>query len=464
MKKLNISSLVVDYLNTHLEMIGTVRNINNPENLYINADLKNSYVNEPDADKLLPSIGIPVYENLGAVKFDTLLYDGEPLHFKTTFFAATNNGTIYANGNLNLKNKLMEYDLSCKTTGLNLAPVINISTNLNSNFAIKGKGVTPEDLQANISFSASDSKFLGNNFNELIMDITANEKVINYKTKIRKDTSNLTLSGKFNFLNENNPSYGFNGFAQNINLQDFTGDSTLASNLNFNINADGENFDIEKMNLFLMLTLTKSKIGEKNIPDSTRAIVDLRRDDEGKHIINFISDLADITLQGNFSLKDAISIITAESKLLTKLVKEKSSEIFKADSSIVNENQISNSKFVKASDEESADLIDSTFAMQYNIEFKDFTLLSLLLGNDQLEIDGYVNGEIKNNNNDLLASLNTEMKYLKYWGKDDVFFLSNLNLGFNIENNLSAKSLSDVSAKLKLNTDRVFMGSDIYDL
>ncbi len=102
--------------------------------------------------------------------------------------------------------------------------------------------------------------------------------------------------------------------------------------------------------------------------------------------------------------------------------------------------------------------------MQYNIEFKDFTLLSLLLGDDQLEIDGYVNGEIKNNEGNLSLSLNTEMKYLKFWGKDDVFFLSNLNMDFNVENNFSAKSLSDISAGLNLKTDRVFIGSDIYDL
>ena len=464
LKKLNISSLVVDYLNTHLEMIGTVRNINNANNLYINADLKNSYVNEPDADKLLPSIGIPVYKNLGVVKFDTLLYDGEPLNFKTSFLASVNKGSIHATGILDLRKKLMEYDLSGGTTALNLDPVMNIQSNLNSKFAIKGKGVAPIDLQANISFSANNSQILGNSFNSISMNVTAKEKIINYKTKISKDTSNLTLSGKLNFLDENNPSYDFNGFAQNINLQDYTGDSTLASSLNFNIDADGENFDIEKMNLFLMLTLTQSKINGKNIPDSTRAILDIRKNEDGKHIINFISDLADITLQGNFSLKNAISILTYESKLLTKLIKEKTDKIFQTESLSENKNQ--NAAVQSQNDFSTEDIIpiDSAFSMQYNIEFKDFALLSLLIGNNQLEIDGYVNGEIKNDNNNLSIALNTEMKYLKFWGEDNVFFLSNLDVDFNVENNFTAKSLSDISAGINLKTDRVFMGSDIYDL
>ncbi len=464
LRKLNISSLVVDYLNTHLQMNGTVRNIDHAENMYINADLKNSYVNELDADKLLPSIGIPVYENLGVVKFDTLLYDGEPLNFKTTFFAVTDHGTIGATGSLDLTKKLLGYDLSCSTTNLNLAPVINIETELNSNFHIKGNGVSPKDLQANINFNASNSQFVGNHFNTLSMNIKAHEKIIDYSVEILKDTSKAALNGKFDFANEIDPSYNIKGFVHNINLQEFTGDSLLTSNLNFNINADGESFDLEKMNLFLVLTLNQSTIKGKSIPDSTHAIVDIRKNDEGKHIINFISDLADITLQGNFSVKNAISILTNEANLLTKLVKEKTNEIFKTDSSVVNENQSNNLKIDKINSMDNITDIDSSFSMQYNIEFKDFTLLSLLIGNDQLEIDGYVNGEIKNNNNNLSITLNSEMKYLKYWGKDNVFFLSNLNMGFNVENNFSAMSLNDITAGLKLNTDRVFMGSDIYDL
>ncbi len=339
LKRLNISNLVVDYLNTHLEMNGIVRNIDHANNLYINADLKNSYINEPDADKLLPSIGMPVYENLGVVKFDTLFYDGEPLNFKTTFYALTNHGSINAKGTLDLTKKLMGYDLTCSTAGLNLAPVINIETNLNSDFAIKGNGVSPKDLQANINFNASNSQMLGNHINKLKMDLTANEKLIDYSIKISKDTSNASLNGNFDFTKENNPSYNVKGFAHNINLQEFTGDSSLSSNLNFNINGDGENFDPEKMNLFLILTLTQSTIKGKGIPDSTHAIVDIRKNDEGKHIINFISDLADITLQGNFSVKNAISILTNESKLLAKLVKEKTNEIFKTDTLAVDENQ-----------------------------------------------------------------------------------------------------------------------------
>ena len=76
------------------------------------------------------------------------------------------------------------------------------------------------------------------------------------------------MTGKLNFLNENNPAYGFKGYAKNMNLQDYTSDSTLTSDLNFDIDADGENFDLEKMNLFLTLTLTQSKIKGKNIPDT----------------------------------------------------------------------------------------------------------------------------------------------------------------------------------------------------
>ena len=81
---------------------------------------------------------------------------------------------------------------------------------------------------------------------------------------------------------------------------------------------------------------------------------------------------------------------------------------------------------------------------------KSLHFFHFYLGNNQLEIDGYVNGEIKNDNDNLSLTLNTEMKYLKFWVKENVFFLSNLDVGFNVENKFSAKTLDDISAELKL--------------
>ncbi|MEO8398620.1 MAG: hypothetical protein ABI550_02270, partial [Ignavibacteriaceae bacterium] len=210
------------------------------------------------------------------------------------------------------------------------------------------------------------------------------------------------------------------------------------------------------------LTLTQSTIDNKNIPDSTRAIVDLRKSEDGNRIVNIISDLADITLQGNFTITNAVSILSSEAEILSKAATEKINQIFGVQASADELNK--SIKEELKTNQEDFKALDSLTSIKYNIEFKDFTLLSILMGNNQLEIDGEINGEIINKRNNLSITLNTVLDYIKYWGENDVFFLSNFEMNLDVENNTAANSLKDISANLKLNTKRIFMGSDITDL
>ena len=452
--KLNIDELEIKYDSTMLMAKGDIRNLDHPADMIIRTSFYNSYANQNDVNKLLPSIKVPVFPALGLLKFDTLIYNGKPLDFNSTVYLKTEKGDIAVNAGLNLSNPVIQYDVSFKTINFDASPFTGFNTNLNSHGNIKGKGVSPKDLSANVNYVADGSTFNGSPLDILRLKVSAKSKDIKYRFRAASDNMNTTMTGNFDFT-DSNPSYKLNGRVKDLNVAKITMDTSLTTSLNFSITAEGNNFDLNKLNLFLNLKLYNSYVNNIHI-DSTRAIVDLRSNDKGHRIINIISDLADITLDGSFSINQAVNLLSAEADFLSYSVKNKINEFLPSPNNIQTENKFINKNLFAP--------VDTSSDIQYLIDLKNFELISLLMGSNQLEVDGELSGEIKNNKDSVQLSLKSRLDYVKFWDKEEVFFLSHLNLNFNLKNAFNANSLHDVYANLNLKTDRVFTGKDIKNL
>ena len=453
--KLNIDLLEVQYDSTRLNAKGNIRNLDDPDDMYITTVFYDSYANQSDVNKLLPSIHVPTYPELGLIKFDTLAYKGRPVDFNSNIYLRTNKGDLAANANLNVAGALFQYDVRFRTVNFDISPFTGINTNLNSRGRIKGEGTAPQDLNANFYYNADGSIVKENKIDTLRLRMSAKSQNISYRLRASSDTLKALLSGNFDFTNHV-PAYKIKGDIEDLNIAKLSADTTFNTSLNFSINAEGENFELDKMNLFLNMKLYNSFVNNIHV-DSTRAIVDLRSNDNGQRIINIISDLADITLNGNFSIDQVVKLFSAEANLLSASIKNKTEEIFPG-----SQNMNTGSNSFSAGNLFSA--VDSSTSIQYLIDLKNFELMSLLLGNNQLEVDGELSGEIKNDKDSVKVSLKSRLDYVKFWGKRDVFFLSNLNFNFNLANSFNSNSFNDIFTSLHLKMDRIFMGNDIKDL
>lgn len=454
-KLLHLGQLEVGFQNTHLAASGQVENLDAGQDMLISVQFDNTYINQADLNDLLPSMNLPVYEEYGTLRFDTLTYKGKPLDFFTQIRLNTDKGMMAVTGSLNLGADPMSYDLFFTTENLDIAPFAGVSSNITSRGSIKGQGVKPDSLNAEVKFFAGGSVVDGNKMDTLRLIADAKNKIINYKLTAVSDTSMASLEGSFDFKNNKQPGYEFDGELKNLNLADFTKDSLL-TDLNFSIQASGEGFNPDSMNLFLSTTLYNSSIKGINI-DSTRAIVDLRKNDDGERVVNIISDLADITLTGNFTVTDAAGLMSTEMKIVTNAVKDKLNNLIPSDVGV-------DSLGLTVSDIPTVESAGGKTRMDYVVEFKDFQLLSLFLGGKQLELDGDVQGKLEETEDSLNFTFKTNLDYLKYWGKNDVFFLSKLSLDLGLHNNLETISLSQLNANVDLSIERIFTGSDIKDL
>ncbi len=224
----------------------------------------------------------------------------------------------------------------------------------------------------------------------------------------------------------------------------------MQSDLNFYLEGEGEQFDQDKLNLFTSLVMENSTIRGLQI-DSTRAIVDIRNEKD-RRVINVISDLADITLSGNFNISELIDVLNYKSNMFSSAVNEKINNIqYPASSKIFNDNT-------------SLASLNPDIDLYYALEFKDFELLSLFLGNAEIEIDGELTGKINTYPDSIYVSLNTNLDYFKFWDGNELIYLSQLDLEFLFSDILSATDLTSVITDIKLKARKIFLGSDFDNL
>jgi hypothetical protein len=455
-KLLNLDLIEVTCRSTHLQAKGTIENLDAGRDMFITTNFNNTYVNLQDIHDLLPSLQTPVYEDYGLLKFDTLVYKGKPLNFFTQADVTTKKGSFGVDGNLNLEIEPLTYDINIRTQNLDLAPVAGVNTDLTSSGSVKGQGVKPDSLNASVQFFAGGSVLNGTRMDTLKLIADAKSKNINYRLTAVADSLFASLNGKFDFNDSKLPSYELTGDIRNLDLASILKDSSAGTDLNFSIDASGKGFNPDSMDLFLSTLLYKSSVNGINI-DSTRAILDIRKNDGGERVVNLISDLADITLTGDFTVMNAAGLMTTEMKILTNAVKVKLRDLLppsrEADS------LVSPVQYIPQNGRNGLKT-----RIDYVVEFKDFRLLSLLLGGKQLELDGEVQGRVEENADSIKFTFQTNLDYLKYWGKNDVFFLSRLNLNLALFNDLGNISFSQLNADADLSIERIFMGNDITNL
>lgn len=446
-KKLNLT-----YNNTILNANAKLKNLLDVDNMNFDLSIINSYLDPSDPNKLLRNIELPEYKEFGVVKIDTLNYKGGPLDFKTTFVLKTDKGNLKGNANIDLRPAEMIYDATLYTNEFDLGSFTSIPTNINSEIKISGAGFNPEKMKMDFTLNAAASKFGDKYFKDLILNAKAENGLISTGLMLRSDSSSANLMANLDFRNPNDPTYDIKGKTNGINLAKLLSNQSLDSELNLSFEASGQGFNPDSMDLFLVTDIQKSRFLDFDI-DSTRLILDLRRNDSGKKIINIISDIADFTISGNFLLASLGDVLSREADIINESIGEKLDPIFNKDS-IYNSNSQNPTNYTQQSVKD--------FDLNYLLDFKES--MNLTFGKNQIELDGQMDGYMKSINDSLSISLNSDFDYLKFWNDESVYFLINSNLNCNLSNHLNSGYSGNLDAEIEFNSERIYAGANIYNV
>lgn len=453
LNNLAIDQLTLGFLNTKIQLKGNLYNALNVNDFSIQADLSGSVIDPADPAKLLPSESLPDYSDFGVITFDTLTFTGNPVDFNTIISLRTDKGSdISGFANLNLKEKVKKYDIDLSTRNFDVSAFAGLKTSLNSNLKMKGEGFSPDEMNSNISIISVRSTIGDSYLEDLKLFTIAENGKIESNIELALDSaSTFNLVSTFDFSELQDPSYNLEIVSRNLNIGKIISEDELESRFNFELQAEGKGFDPDSLDLFMFMNIHDSYIYEFDI-DSTAIIVDIRRNDNGRKIINVISDIADLTISGQYSISTLTDVITAEIQLLQKSFIERYSFLLP-------EREPGETILT----DESKKLLQlEVLSLDYLVDFKDF--LTLRFNSSEIEIDGSITGKILATEDSVAFSSRLDINYFKYWNNVDLFFLTRTRLDFDLWNKIQDGSFENVSAYLFFRSNRLYAGSNFYDI
>ncbi len=188
-------------------------------------------------------------------------------------------------------------------------------------------------------------------------------------------------------------------------------------------------------------------------------IADIRSNEDSR-VINIISDLADLTITGKYTITEMFDLITDEVNLLSSSIQEKIAQVRPPQF----DNTEPEAKMVELINKTSDNLVNKNLDVQYLLELKSFELISLFLGNAEIEIDGEITGKLFSSADTTFLNLETKINQMRYWDGLDLYFLSDFKLDLSMRNRPLLNSFEDFFADVKINSKRIFIGSEITDL
>ncbi|MCK9280823.1 MAG: hypothetical protein M0P71_09390 [Melioribacteraceae bacterium] len=448
---IRIDRLLVEYLDTKIDLNGRAQNLNTPENLYFNANIVNSSVYYKDVNELLPTLEIPKFAQLYLEDIN-ISFDGEPQKFSSTISAKLDNGEIKLNAKMNLKTKLMEYDITGETTNLNLMPVIGLNTDLNSSISIKGKGTSPQNLNTSGDITLISTMIDSTMIDDLELKFTAANKKIDLTAEGNSNKSNIYLSSQIIFDNENVPSYSAIGNIYNLDLSKFLNDKKYSSNLNFFFSAEGESFDLDSLNTRISLGVENSTYKDFEIDFSSIDIT--ANTDDSFREIKLESDFIDFRVFGDFSTNQAIELVSYEASAISKVIQEKLASL----------NPLQVLKTKKTIEEEILEIpyaASNPIHINYEFKFKDFDLIARLIGNDRIDVEGSGEGTIDNKDNNFVITTDMKIDYFLMKSGESIIYLSDSDLNLNFVRDNRYLSFDKLLGTTSISGKRLFFGSTI---
>lgn len=451
--KVVIDELNLAVKNSFLNLSGRLTNLEDPSNLFVDADITDSKIYYQDVIELLPSLNLQKLDDLH-LKNLNINFKGKPQNFAVKLDGAYKEGKINLDSKLDFTKELLNYDVKYKFSKLDLTSVLQTPCRINSEGTIKGRGIEPRNLQTDLSIKADNSFLSEYKIDDLSFKANAKLKKINVDFEGIVNNAKADFSGNLDFTDNVNPGYDLSGTIDSLHLPNFVDDTTLASNLNFNFDAKGKSFNLDSIEAEFKFGVYNSVYKGYNV-DSSNIIINLQRNAGGRQI-NLTSDFVDLSFGGDFSLNRAVDIISYETSTISQIISDKLTEL--------NPLNVISDSVETAEDIVVPEYATKNLTIDFSFKFKDFDLIAVLLEKERIDVGGSGEGRIENTSQNFTVSTDLNVDYALSAGEGEIFYISNLNTHLNFSRDNRTISFDNLFGSLSINGDRVFAGTNVENI
>lgn len=446
---LDINRFLIEYDKTRLDLTGSVVNLVSSDQLYFDVSAKNSNINLEDINSLLPTLELPVYKTLALNNFN-LRYRGTPTNFIVGIDAKIGNGRLKLDSKLDFSKPQLIYDVVFDARNLDISEVLQYPTILNTKGNVTGLGTDPTLLQAGLKLESFKTKLYGYNIDSLKLNVVGKAKIIQLDLTGLVNNSKTIVGGSLDLTNSLSPAYNLTGSFKNLDLSQFTNDTSYSTSLNFNFQSNGRDLDLDKMVGDFKLDFDASVFKTTFFEDASLELK-LSKSDSLRQI-DLISNFVDFNISGNFSLQDAVEVLTYQGIQNTQIIQSKIKEL----NPVSNNMGIIDTTIISPID---TSITNKKIDFDYRFKFKDFDLIAAIIGQEELGIAGVGGGSVKNNSTNFSINTNLKLDYFYTLTDNEILYLSNLDTDLNFSRDNRNNSFDNLFGALSVGSDRIVAGS-----
>ncbi|MBI3586422.1 MAG: hypothetical protein HY088_04760 [Ignavibacteriales bacterium] len=358
---LNIKNFALHTAHSVIQSTGTITNLHQPKDLELNLTCLNNKIEPQDVLEHLPGLKILDLTSLGAVKYDLWL-KGKPALFKAQLSANSKAGKVELDGTFDTREEELIYDGVIRTAHLDLRHLLddeNLESKLNATITVKGSGTNIRTLTSTVQVAIDSSEFYGLPVGQTVIALDAAGQTLRSRVSASISSSRLEFNGTLKFQPHDLDSYQIDGKASSLNVADFMKEKRYASDLSFDLHAEGTGLTYKAMRGNLDVNFSRSSFGKESFQKGGLTI-SLNTSDPSRQQFRFTSDIATLEVLGKFTPPSFIAAITQGSKLIGEAVRH---QFVALDSLRASSSKVAHTEFQSRS-AELKEPVDAQFTLQ----------------------------------------------------------------------------------------------------
>lgn len=385
----DIKELELKSRQTGLKLAGNILNVMKADRMRISAEITNSTLNPLDIHELMPGLNLKQFLEFPTIKIDSIGFYGSPLNFRGGLGLKSASGNIAGTYAFDFSKPDAFYEADLRTEKLDISKYVKMPMNLTSKIRARGHGFNPSNAEFELDI-LGDQSLAGNYFFDLFDLKTKGSKgkiLLDMKARLGEQSGQIT--GDLDLSNMERPVYSIASTFNNIKPAEFFGEGMDNSLLSFTLEAEGEGFNPNDMNVTARLDMKDTRIKGDDLGEIEADLRVIATPDMMKDIF-ITSNLFTISTSGKFDYATLGSNMGIESQRLmadvTKLLKNYYPDFF--------EDSVQTAAGTNPLTGTASPKITSSDSLAFSFQVKDLGPLRKFLKLRTFDIQGALSGNL----------------------------------------------------------------------
>lgn len=421
---LYLNKLELNTGKSNMDITGRVINLNEPDKLNLDVNLKNGEFDPQDTKIMLPGLKIPDFPNVGKVYAD-IIFKGEPRKFDSDFDVRTSAGDFKGKTFIDVTSGTVIYKSDFTMKNFDASKVLkdeNFKSNINATIIADGRGIDYKTMVNKINYEITNSSVFGQNISKSGGVINSNNGSFDINLDYASNSLNTKVQGTVDIKDFSNIKYNVKGTVQNLDVSSFTKNTGMKSNLNFDFDCNGVGYDPDKIVGNLQFNMSPSTFSDFVIP---RSPITAKFETSGNtRNIKINSNFIDLDATGNFEFKTIPEIIMSNTNVIINQIKRQ----YNTDTLFLDKNKTFtiDDKLLTSKSES----VLPNMHMIYKVNIKDLTPIIKYTSDSTFTFNANLQGEIKNDVNSFIVKVSGEVNNFRYGDSSIRFTKGLLNFDF----------------------------------